>query len=117
MMAMHFDDVIGDIVACARFGAYAASWSAYFLLQAGRRQLPEVPEIERVNALCRASGRAAQQQRVVNFRADPSPACERIQRLQILLLAEGHDLKMRQDVFGDYPCRFNWMYARLDRQS
>ena len=96
---------------------FLRSWRAYFLLQTGRRQLPEVPEIERVNTFYRAPCRAAQQQSVVNFRADPSAACHRVQCLQIVLFAEGYDLKMRQDVLGDDARRFNRMYARLDRQA
>src|SRR5271157_5775211 len=96
---------------------FHCSWRAYFLLQTGRGQLPEVPEIERVNTFYRASCRAAQQQSVVNFRADPSAAYHRVQCLQIVLFAEGYDLKMRQDVLGDDACRFNRVYARLDRQA
>src|SRR5271166_3122517 len=96
---------------------FHCSWRAYSLLQTGRSQLPEVPEIERVNTFYRASCRAAQQQSVVNFRADPSAACHRVQCLQIVLFAEGYDLKMRQDVLGDDARRFHRVYARLDRQA
>jgi len=90
---------------------------AYFVSQIGRCQLPEVPEIERINTSYPASFRAAQQQCVVSFRADPSAARHRVQCLQIILFAERYDLKMRQDVIGDDPRRFNRMYARLHRQA
>src|SRR5437667_734397 len=93
------------------------SWRAYFLFQTGRRQLPEVPEIERVNTLYRAPCRAAQQQSVVNFRTDPSAASHGVQCLQVVLFAKGHDLKIRQNVVGDDVRRLNRMYARLDRQA
>src|SRR5271157_5811638 len=96
---------------------FHCSWRAYFLLQTGRCQLPEVPEVERLNTLYRTSCRAVQQQSVVNFRADPSAACDRVQRLQIILVAGGYDLKIRQDVLGDDARRFNRVYARLDRQA
>jgi len=90
---------------------------AYSLFQIGRCQLPEVPEIELINTFYRASSRAAQQQRVVNCRADSFAACHRVQCLQIVLFAERFDLKMRQDVIGDDARRFNRMDARLDRQA
>jgi hypothetical protein len=94
-------------------------WSrrAYFLLQAGRGQLPEVPEVERVNTFYRASCRAAQQQRIVDFRAHPSAAGHRVQCLQIILFGDRDDLKMRQDVLGDEARGFDRMNARLDRQA
>src|SRR6516165_5843463 len=91
------------------------SWRAHFLLQTGRRQLLEIPEIERVNSFYRTSCRATHQQSVINFRADPSAACHHIQCLQIVFLTKGYHLKMRQNVIGDNARRFNRMYARLDR--
>src|SRR6516165_6649576 len=101
----------------ARLTARKASWRQHFLLQAGRRQLLEVPEIERVNSFYRASCRATHQQSVVNFRADPSAACHHVQCLQIVFPAEGYHLKMRQDVIDDDARRFDRMYAWLDRQA
>lgn len=92
------------------------SWRAYFLLQTGWRQLFEVAEIKRVNALHCAPRRAAQQQSVVNSPADPSAVCHHLQRLQVILFGEGHDLKMREDVLGDDTSRLDRMYARMDRQ-
>ena len=71
-------------------------------------------EIEAVNTLHRTTCRAAEQQNVVNFRAAPSTACHRVERLQIVLLAEGYDLKIRQDVLGDNARRFNRVDARME---
>lgn len=98
-------------------GFRPVSWRAYFLLQTGRGQLPEVPKIEGVNTFYRASCRTAQQQSVVNLRAAPSAACHRVHCLQIVLFAKRYDLEIRQDVLGDDARRFNRMYARLNRQA
>ena len=92
-----------------------SSGHAYFLLQPGRRQLFEVPDIKRVDAFYRASCRATEQKSIVNLRAGPSAAYHRVQRIQIVLFDEGHDFKMRQNVIGDDARRFERVYARLDR--
>ena len=81
-------------------------------------QLLEVPKVEGVNTFCGASRCATQQQCVVNLRATPSAACHRVHGLKIVLFAEGHDLKMQQDILGDDARRFRpgWMRGWTGRR-
>jgi hypothetical protein len=90
------------------------SGHSHFLLQTDRRQLFKVPDIKRVDTFYRASCRATEQKSIVNLRAGPSAACHRVQRIQIVLFAEGHNFKMRPNVIGDDARRFDRVYTRLD---